>query len=208
MKELRSSLPLFLIMAIQFLLKHTDLLVVWIVVYAWESQTGKTLSSESKWTLYFGAFAVTSFRAWRKEALRVRAAETTLAEERTKSNPVRVFVKNPDALLERYQQTGTLAEKLLTPYLDQWIRSSGRFEGATDSLVGEAIFVSLILENGRRIQLRFSADEGKRIRLLREGQHVTAVCQVRHGYGAGVFALENCELIGAEPCRPFLSRVS
>jgi hypothetical protein len=62
-------------------------------------------------------------------------------------------VENADALLERYGQTGILAEKLLP--LGKWIQVSGRFEGAADSLIGDAMFASLILENGRRIQLRF-----------------------------------------------------
>jgi hypothetical protein len=116
-------------------------------------------------------------------------------------------VENPEVLLERYGHTGTRSEKLLIPYLNRWIQVSGSFEGAADSLVRDATFISLILENGRRIQLRFPG-EGSPLRVLGEGQQITAVCQIQHGYGAGIFVLDNCELICTDPSRPALARVS
>jgi hypothetical protein len=213
MKDWRSNLPvflvtvlLFLVTVLRFLLTYTSLLIVWSGVLLWEAFTKKALPVEIKWSLYFGAFASTSFWSWRKEFLRAHAAESALAAEKKKSSPKRVFVENADALLERYGHTGTLAEKLLP--LGKWIQVSGSFEGAADSLVGDATFLSLILENGRRIQLRFPGDPGDSLRLLREGQQITAACQIQHGYGAGVYILDNCELIRAEPFRSALARAS
>ena len=47
----------------------------------------------------------------------------------------------------------------------------------------------------------------ERLQLLQPGQQLMTACQIRHGYGAGVFALENCELIRVDP-RPLLARAS
>jgi hypothetical protein len=208
MKDWRFTLPVFLVTLLQFFLNYTDLLVVWSGLVLWEAFTRKPLPFEIKWSLYSGAFVATSFWNWRKQLLRAASAETALAAEKKKSRPVRIFAEDTEALLERYGHTGTLAEKLLTPYLDKWIPVSGSFEGATDSLAGDATFISLILENGRRIQLRFPGDRGHALRLLREGQQVTAACQIQHGYGTGIFVLDNCELIRSEPFRPTLALVS
>ena len=208
MKDWRFTLPIFLVTVLQFFLNYTDLLVVWSGLVLWEAFTRKPLPVEIKWSLYSGAFVAATFRNWRKQLLRANAAEAALAVEKKKSRPVRVFVEDADALLERYGRTGTLSEKLLTPYLDKWIQVSGSFEGATDSLAGDATSISLILENGRRIQLRFPGDRGHALRLLREGRQVTAACQIQHGYGTGVFVLDNCELIRTELCRPTLALVS
>ena len=206
MKDWLASALISLLTVLQFSLSYTDLVAVWAGIFLWEALTKQKLTIVIKWSLYFGAFAAASFRNWRKELLRARAAEAALAAEKSKSSPARIFVENADALLERYGQTGTLAEKLLP--LGKWIRVSGRFEGAADSLVGNATFVSLILENGRRIQLCFPGDPGDSLRLLREGQQITAACQIQHGYGAGVYILDNCELIRAEPFRSALARAS
>ena len=198
----------FIVTALQFLVSYTDLLVVWSGLLLLEAFAGQPLSVEIKWSSYLGAFVATSFWNWRKQLLRARAAEAGLAAEKQKLTPARTFVQNAEVLLERYGQTGTLSEKLLIPYLDKWIQVSGSFEGAAHSLVGDATFISLILKNSRRIQLRFPGDSSYPLRLLREGQQITALCQIRHGYGAGVFHLDNCELIRTEPSRPALARVS
>jgi hypothetical protein len=208
MKDLRFTVPLFLLTMLQFLLEHTELLYLWIGIAVWEACTRTAVPAEMKWRLYVGAFIGASFWNWRSAVLRARAVEDALAAEKKKSNPVRIFVEDSEALIDRYGHTGTLAEKLLTPYLDKWIRVSGAFEGTTDALVGDTIYVSLILENGRRIHLRFPTQARDRLRLLREGRQLTAACQIRHGYGAGVFALENCQLIRVEPLWRILARAS
>ncbi len=208
MKDWRFTLPSFLVTVLQFFLNYTDLLVIWSGLVLWEAFTRRPLPSEIKWSLYSGALVAISFWNWRKQLLRARATEAALAAEKRKSRPVRIFVEDTEALLERHGHTGTLAEKLLTPCLDKWIQVSGSFEGATNSLAGDATFISLILENGRRIQLRFPGDRGRALRLLREGRQVTAACQIQHGYGTGVFVLDNCELIHTELRRPTLALVS
>jgi hypothetical protein len=205
---LHFSVPSFLIITFQFLLMYTDLLLVWCGVLLWEALTKTPLPVERKWPLYFGAFVVASFFNWRKEVLRARTAEATLATERKRRSPVRLFAEHSESLLERYAHRGVLAEKLLAPYLNKWIRVSGRFEGAADSLLGDAIFMSVIRENGQRIQLCFSTERRDRLRLLQEGEQIVAVCQIHHGYGAGVFTLENCEFASAQPFRPAFARVS
>jgi hypothetical protein len=198
----------FVVTAFQFLVSYTDLLFVWAGLLFWEALAGKPLSAETKWSSCLGAFVAISFWNWRRQLLRARAAEAAVAGTEKKFTPVRTFVQNPEVLLERYGQTGALSERLLIPDLDKWIQVSGSFEGAADSLVGDAMFVSLILENNRRIQLRFPGDRSSPLRLLRVGQRITALCQIQHGYGAGIFVLDNCELVRAEPSRPVLARVS
>lgn len=206
MKDLRLTVPLFLLTVLQFLLAHWELLCVWMSIMVWEASTGTSVPAETKWGLFGGAFVGSSFWNWRREVLRAQAAEAALAAEKKKSLPVRTFVDDADALIDRYGDTGTLAEKLLVPYLDQWIRVSGAFEGVADALVGDAIHVSLLLERGSRIPLRFPIAARERLRLLQEGQQLTAACQIRHGYGAGVFVLENCELIRVEPVNSLRSQ--
>lgn len=195
MKDLRFTVPFLLIDVFRFLLNCGNLLTVWACIMVWEMLTGKTLPSEIKWALYFGAFTVISFSTWRKQMSRARAAEAALAEAGKSTNPARIWTKDPGALLAGR----ALSERELVPHLDQWIRVSGAFEGTADSLLRDAIFLSLVLDNGRRMQLRFAMDARDRLRLLREGQQVRAICQIRHGYGAGVFALENCELSNTKP---------
>ena len=205
---LHFSVPLFLVSMLRFLLMYSDLLVVWCGVLVWEALTKRPLPVEWKWPLYFGVFVIVSFSNWRKEWVRAYTAEAALAAERKKPSPIRIFAEHPESLLERYARRGVLAEKLLAPYIDKWIRVSGRFEGTADSLLGDAIFMSIILENGQRIQLCFSTERRDRLRFLQVGEQIVAVCQLRHGYGAGVFALENCELVSAEPFRAAFARVS
>ena len=84
---------------------------------------------------------------------------------------------------------------------------SGEFEGIAESLLGDPVHLSLIREGGRRIHVRFPIESRDRLRLLRAGQRITAVCQIRHGFGLGVFTLENAELIRVEP-RASLARAS
>jgi hypothetical protein len=207
MKGWRFGMLDFVVTVLRFLAGYAGLLIVWGGLFLWESFT-ESRPNETKWSLYLAAFVATSFWNWRAQLRRARAAEAALAAEKKQSSPARTFIENADVLLERYGHTGMLAEKRLGPYLDKWLRVSGTFEGSADSLVGDATFISLILENGRRIQLRFSGDHCHSLRDLRKGQQITAACQIRHGYGAGVFLLDNCEIIHKEPSRSALARVS
>ena len=123
---LHFSVPLFLVSMLRFLLMYGDLLVVWCGVSVWEALTKRPLPVEWKWPLYFGVFVFVSFANWRKEWLRAHTAEATLAAERKKPSPIRIFAEHPESLLERYAHRGVRAEKLLAPYLDKWIRAGNR----------------------------------------------------------------------------------
>ncbi len=208
MRNWRSSVLDWFLTAFQFVLEYSGPAALWAGILAWQRFGGRPLPQELTWALLFGSFAATSFSAWRKQLLRAREAEAALAAQNGVSPPIRKFLDKPEALLQRYTHTGVLAERLLVPYLDRWIRVHGRLEGTADSLSGDAIFLSLVQENGRRIQLRFPADARERLRLLRQGEPVSAECQVRHGYGEGVFTLENCVLTSSGIARPLLMRAS
>ena len=208
MKNLRFTVPLFLLEALQFLLQHTNLVWVWIGIVAWEASTGAAIPRDVKWGLYGGAFVVSSFWSWRKAVLRACKAESALAASKKNSSPVRRFVEDSEAVLDRHGHSGMFAEKRMAEYFGQWISVSGAFEGTVDGIVDDAIYLSLTRENGRRLQLLFPAEAREQLRLLREGQQLIAACQIRHGYGAGVFTLENCELVRVEPLRSPLSLAS
>jgi hypothetical protein len=205
---MRSWLLEALFSVLKFLLGYTELLAIWAGIQVWDAFTGRPLSTETRWSLYIGALAAVSFWNWRREVQRADAAEAALAADGKKTKQVRVFAEEPEALLDRYAHKGMLADKLLVPYLDKWMTVSGRFEGIAESLLGNAIHLSLILQTGARIHLRFPAEARDRLRLVREGQQVTAVCQIQHGYGPGVFVLENSELTHVKPPRPALACVS
>lgn len=208
MKDRRPGLLDSVVTVLQFFLGYADLLVVWSILALWEAFGGKPLALEIKWSIYLGVFVATSFRNWRTQLLKARTAEAALAREKHESTQARTFLNNAEVLLERYGHGGTLSEKYLIPCLDKWIQVSGTFEGAAESLVGDATFISLFLKTGRRIQLRFPGNCSHPLSILREGQQITAACQIRHGYGAGIFVLDNCELIRTERSRLTLALVS
>jgi hypothetical protein len=111
----------------------------------------------------------------------------------------REFVENPGAVLELAKLTGHDAIRRLTPYLGKWITLSGRFEGIAESLQKDAVHLSLLLDDGRRMNLRFSTDYLDQLQTLREGQRLSAVGRIpSEGL---VFSPENCELVRVEPVR-------
>lgn len=181
---------------VPFALSYFNLVLVWSGIGLWEMFTGKRIGTGVDRTLYFAGFAVLSFLNYRKTLRRARAAEALVAEGAAKASPQREFVKDADSLLQRYGRGGTASE--LVPELDKWIRVSGIFEGAAESLTRDATFVSVLLESGRRISLRFDGTDRGELRLLREGQRLSAACQVRQGYGEGTYVLDHCELLRSE----------
>jgi hypothetical protein len=193
---------------VEFLLGYIGFLAVGAIILIWDALARTPFPSEMKWGLLAYFFIGDSYSVWRREHDRADAAEATLAAELAKPKKERVFAEEPQALLEHYGHSGMLAQKLITPYLDKWITVSGRFEVAADSLLRDAILLSLTLESGRRIHLQFAVESRDRLEVLREGQQVTAVCQVQYGVGLGVYVLENCELIRVERLRPTLARAS
>ena len=76
---------------------------------------------------------------------------------------------------------------------------SGRFEGIAESLQKDAIHLSLLLNDGRRVNLKYDCEHGDQLRELREGQRITAIGRIQHSYFT--FTLEDCELVRAERLR-------
>jgi hypothetical protein len=188
---------------VRFLLGYAGLLPALIICCLWT-----TAPLNARWGAFAGLFILTSLSNWLKESRRADAAEEALAAEREKKPLPRVFVDEPQVLLSRYQQRGMHAEKLLVPQLDKWIEVRGRFEGIANSLSGDAIHLSMTLKGHCRVALQFASESRDRLQSLRAGQEITALCQIMHGYGAGVFTLENSELTHAEPLRLTLARAS
>jgi hypothetical protein len=184
---------------LRFVLGYTGLLSVYCGVILWQAYTKTPLSSRDKWIIFGAAFLLTTFENWRKQ---LRKAEA--AEERTKPEPPqpRAFVADPQTLLNRYGDTGPLADKLLIPDLGKWITVTGRFEAVAESLTHDALHVTLTLECGRRIHLRFALDSRAALEALREGQQLTALCQVKEGHALGVYTLDRCEIVRVQPLRP------
>jgi hypothetical protein len=76
---------------------------------------------------------------------------------------------------------------------------SGTYEGMAESLGRDAIHLTLLLNDGRRVNLRFAPEQGERLRDLKEGQRLTAIGRIpQRGV---IFAPENCELVRVEPFR-------
>jgi hypothetical protein len=130
--------------------------------------------------------------------------EGTLRVERGSEDEARrskrVFVEDSEAVLQLAKLTGFESIGPFNPYREKWMWITGEFEGATESLQHDAIHASILLEDGRRLNLRFPMTSRERVARLKEGQRITAIGQIPL-YGP-TFRPENCELICVEPARP------
>jgi len=128
---------------------------------------------------------------------RIRAIHATAAPGEPAEE--RAFVEDPEALLELAKLSGYDAIRRFAPYLGKWMKISGTYEGIAKSLLRDSIHLSLLLHDGRRINLRFAFDREEELRGLQIGQRITAICQIQHLN----FTLkpENCELVRTEPLR-------
>jgi hypothetical protein len=111
----------------------------------------------------------------------------------------RAFVEVPDAVLELAKLTGYEAVKRFAPYRGKWMTISGMYEGMAESLQRDSIHLSVLIQDGRRINLRFALTHRERLSELKQGRRISAICQIPN-YGLN-FAPENCELVRAEPLR-------
>jgi hypothetical protein len=191
------------------LLRDLDLLVFLGIAVGWERMTGAPLTLRAAGILVGGYVILRllyrlgiSLKAYRDSLVEIAASE--------KEKRLRVFVEDPEVVLELAKLTGYEALRRFTPYLGKWMMISGRFDGATESLQGDAIHLSLILNDGRRINLRFAMDCREQLIRLREGQRITAIGEIE--YIAFTFSPQNCELVRVEPIhhaeRYALARVS
>ncbi|HEY4360744.1 MAG TPA: hypothetical protein VGN17_07230 [Bryobacteraceae bacterium] len=187
-----------LIDLLRFVIGYVGLLLVYGGVAAWEAYSKTPMPPREKWIILGAVFLLTTFENWRTQLHKAEAAEARAKE--TAPEP-RAFVEHPQALLERYSDSGPLADKLLIPDLGKWITVTGRFEAVAESLTHDAMHVTLTLDCGRRVHLRFPLEARASLEALREGQQLTAMSQIKQGHALGVYTLDNSEFVRAQPLR-------
>jgi hypothetical protein len=175
-------------MAGRILLKHSSLLVYGIAVLSWQFLTKTPLTIPIVLTLAGLCVAIDLLA--RFSAI-FQAASTASEAEPEK----REFVDNPRAVLDAAKLTGYDAIRGLSPYLGKWMTISGVFEGTARAFGENGIHVSILLDDRRRINLRFGVAKEDQIRGLRVGQRITAIGKIQQSYL--VFAPEECELVRA-----------
>jgi hypothetical protein len=188
---------------VRFLLEYSDLVLVWTGIALWEHDTKTRLSAETHWILYGGGCAVISFWNWHKATARAEAAEAATKAAAEKSEPpARSFAQWPEALLAQLRDPKTLTAMQVVPYYDKWITIAGRVD------CNACGFVTLILDRGQRVNIRFDAGQESKLQDARKGQYLTAICQIRPAYSHSRVALENGEVVQLAPYRAQLARVS
>lgn len=170
-----------------------DALALSAVLLGWRFFTGSPLNTRTALTVA-GLYSVLRIL----QAVQNAAKETGTAPAGD-TGAKRVFVKDPAQVLDLAKIEGYEAIRRSTPYLDKWLTISGAFEGRAESLRRDSMYVSLILDDGRRVNLRFAGNKRAEIQCLQQGQRITANCQIRHYDFA--LRLENCELVDTEPFR-------
>jgi len=85
-------------------------------------------------------------------------------------------------------------------YLEKWIVITGTVEGAggTDLVIA--------LQRGGRVSVHFSAEN--QLSDVRNGQVLTAVCQIKPSFAQPWVSLETAELVRVPASRPVLARAS
>jgi hypothetical protein len=193
----------WLLKVVLFLAEYSELATIWAGITIWEYATKTRLSAETRWSLYAGAFAAISFWNWHKATARAEAAEAAARAAATKpETPPRTFAEDPESLMAQLRDPKTLTAMQVVPYYDKWIYISGRMEFAA---CGSA---TLLLERGQRVNLRFDAGQERRLRDVRRGQYMSAVCQIRPSYSHSRVAMENGEVVRVGPLPAILQRVS
>jgi len=167
----------------RFLWTNLRFILFLVVLESWPLLTGTPLTMRTALALA-GLYVVLAVRGTEK------ASWPKPAE--------RIFVP-AEAVLEVSRLTGYELLSRMTPYLGKWITVSGTFDGTGESLPHDAIHLSLLLDDGRRFNLRFSTDRAEDLRTLRTGQRITVIGEVQFsGYS---LMPENCELISAAAVR-------
>jgi len=169
------------------------------VLGGWRFFTKTPLTDRTAYTIAGFWVAVNLIAAFRKAYSDLQIAEARAERAGPNKQGKRVFVDDSEAILELAKLSGWDALQRFTPYLDKWMTISGTFEGIAESLSSDAIHLTLVLTDGRRVNLRFAPEHGEQLRKLTEGQQVTTICRIQQrGF---VFTPENCELIRAEPLK-------
>jgi hypothetical protein len=163
------------------ILVKLDVLLLAVAMVLWPNLTGTPLNVRTA-LLVAGLFIVARLLGG------VREMESAAPEKEK-----REFVEDPGVVLEIAKLTGYEAVRRFGPYIGKWMTISGRFEGIAETLDRDAIHLSLLLSDGRRINLRFGMEHEARLRALRAGEGVSAVGRIEHRYF--VFTMESCELV-------------
>jgi hypothetical protein len=166
------------------------------VLGGWRFFTKTPLTDRTAWTVVGFWVVLNLVAAFRKGYSESQAADVRDAGPKQEK---RAFVDDSEAILELAKLRGLDAVKQFTPYLGKWMTISGTLEGIAESLRRDAIHLTLVLADSRRINLRFAPEHGEQLRELKAGQRITAICRIQHlGF---VFTPENCELIRVEPLK-------
>jgi hypothetical protein len=182
----------------RFLVKNSDLLVILAVIEGWERVTGAPFTVRTAVSL-LGCYLILrllyavgiAFEAYRERIIEIAASE--------KEKRLRVFVEDPEVVLELAKHTGYDALRRFTPYLGKWMMIAGRADGIAESLQHDSIHLSVLLNDGRRINLRFAVDHREQLLRLKEGQQITAIGKIQQR--SFTFMPEDCELVRVEPIR-------
>jgi hypothetical protein len=180
----------------RFLLKDWDLLVFLVVAAGWERVTGVPFTVRTALSLVGCRFILSLL--WGVSG-RIYRDTIRDAVENERQKCMRVFVEDPEVVLELAKHSGYDAVRRFTPYLGKWIMLSGKFDGIAESLLHDSIHLSLRLHDNRRINLRFSIAHREQLLRLKEGWQITVIGKIEHR--DFTFMPENCELIRVEPMR-------
>jgi hypothetical protein len=174
--------------------KNADVIVLVIALAGWQFLTGTPLTSRIG-LIVVGLSVVFRLLGAFEE---IDSASKAPLEGAPPATEKREFVEDPEAVLELAKLTGYEAVRRFAPYLGKWMMISGRYEGIAESLQRDAIHLSLLLDDGRRMNLRFALEREEKLRALQEGQRITAICRIQY---RGSFTPEDCELVRAERSR-------
>ncbi len=161
-----------------------------VVAANWQFLTGTPLSWRG--ALIVAGLGVLFYVNGRVQEMRSQPSDAPVEDKR-------VFADDPEVVLGLARLTGYEAVRRFGPYIGKWMTISGRFEGIAESLQRDAVHLSLVIDDGRRVNLRFELEHADQLRGLREGQRITATGRIQHRYFT--FTLEECELVGAERLR-------
>jgi hypothetical protein len=175
----------------RLLLRNSDALFLSLVVGNWPYLTRTSLNVRTVLALSGFYLVLRTLNALRK--FREYDAAAAIA---ARKDDKREFVDNPDVVRDLAKLAGFAYVRWSTPYLGKWAAISGNYEGAAESLRRDSIHVSLLLNDGQRINLRFAADRAGQLRRLQVGQRITAIGQIP--IFGDTFVPENCELVRSE----------
>src|SRR5579862_4287398 len=159
----------------RLLLKNWELLVFIAVAAGWERITGAPFTVRTAVSLLGCRFILSLL--WRLVLRLLKVYRDTIIEAAVSENDkrLRVFVEDPAAVLALAKHTGYDALRRFTPYLGKWLMISGSFDGIAESLQHDAIHLSLLLHDNRRINLRFAIEHRDQLLRLTDGQQITAI---------------------------------